>query len=172
MNFLRSNSWESSNVGRSPGLAGRGESRKYGCCSASMALIRFFQSSLSNSLRSEMAPEPYLQLISTKISMMCRPMTYCRKRCDKVDACGGKFKPSAPGNDLHPGIVSSVGVPTRSKMILSWFASLSPERMGLPMSISPKTQLAAISKKKQRKGGKNLPNAPQIDSSCVLSQLQ
>jgi hypothetical protein len=49
--------------------------------------------------------------------------------------------PSAPGKDLQPGIDSSVGVPTKSNMIFNWFWSLSPAKIGLPVSISPNTHL-------------------------------
>jgi hypothetical protein len=74
-------------------------------------------------------------------SKMAELVTYSLKRCDKVGGRGRGFKPSAPGSDRQPGMFSSVGVPTKSKMISSCLTSLSPDRIGLPTSISPKTQL-------------------------------
>ena len=81
-----------------------------------MALILFLQSSLRSSLRSDIAPDPYLMKIS-KFSQADRICSYSRNRCGKVAGFGGMTNPSAPGNDLHPGILSSVGVPTSSKII-------------------------------------------------------
>lgn len=54
-NFFRSSSWESANWGISPGRAGSGGVVKYGCFNASMALMRFRQSNLRNSLNREIA---------------------------------------------------------------------------------------------------------------------
>lgn len=51
--FLRSNSWLGSNLGRFSGCAGKGFVSKYGCCKASIALMRRRQSSLNSSLRRE-----------------------------------------------------------------------------------------------------------------------
>lgn len=87
------------------------------------------QSSVRSSFSREMALEP------------CS-----RKRCDREGGLERGFSASAPGNCFHPGMVCSVGDPTKSKMISSWCASLSPARMGLPTSISPKTQLQWVSK--------------------------
>lgn len=89
-----------------------------------MALIRFRQSSLSNSLNKERATG--LNSRKTRLSV------------DGV--CSNSITPSQPGRSRHPGIVSSVGEPTRSKMILAWLRSLSPVKMGFCLNISPKTQ--------------------------------
>lgn len=53
------------------------------------------------------------------------------------------FTPSHPGSALHPGMFSSVGVPTRLKMSWAWLRSLLPDNIGLPLNISPKTHLKA-----------------------------
>jgi hypothetical protein len=110
-----------------------------------MALIRFLQSSFSNSFRREIAPEPYLLFVSQLPKSEARSDSHSLKRCAKVPGLGGIFKPSAPGNCFQPGMVSSVGVPTKSNMILSWLGSLSPESIGLPTNISPKTHLREVS---------------------------
>lgn len=123
-NFLRSNSCDSSKTGIWCGSRGKGCVWKYGCCNASIALMRFRQSSFSNSLSRDKA----------------RGLS-CLKRLSSVDARGEKsLTPSQPGNCDQPGMFVSVGDPTRSKIICAWLRSLLPVRMGLPSNISPKTQ--------------------------------
>lgn len=83
-----------------------------------MALVLFFQSSLRSSFKSEMAPEPCLCRIS-RADRVAKSTTYSLKTCERFPGVCGGLSPAAPGSFVHPGIVSSVGLPTRSNMILS-----------------------------------------------------
>jgi len=75
-----------------------------------------------------------------------RRITYSLKVSARVPRLWPKFfTPSHPGNELQPGILSSLGVPTRLKISWAWLRSLLPERMGFPLNISPKTHLVLIS---------------------------
>lgn len=123
-NFRLSSSWESSNCGRSPGRAGSGGEWKYGCFNASIALTLFFQSSLSNSLSSEIAKDP------------CSRKTV--GRLPRLNS--NSLIPSHPGNSNQPGIFSSLGEPTSSNIWCAWLRSLFPARIGRPLNISPNTQ--------------------------------
>lgn len=158
-NFLRSNSWLSSNVGISLGRRGSGSIWKYGCSMASAALVRVLQSSFKSSLRRPIAPWPN-----------------SLKRLGRLPERGRGVRWWPPGSFLHPGIFSSVGEPIRSQMSSSWCASLSPDRMGLPTSISPKMQLYNAHHQQlivqSRTSGKNSPNAPDVDGRRVLPELE
>ena len=124
LNFLRSSSCESSKDGRSPGRAGIGGVWKYGCSNASIALMRFRQSSFSNSLSNEIARS--LWSLKTILSVDLRS--------------ANTMVPSTPGRSFQPGMFWSSGDPTRSKIICAWCRSLPPAKIGLPLNISPKTQ--------------------------------
>ena len=51
-------------------------------------------------------------------------------------------------------MLSSVGVPTRSKIIWIWLRSLFPAKIGFLKNISPKTQLVTL----RSAGGSNQPS--------------
>lgn len=152
-NCRRSNSCESSKCGRSPGFAGSGSVVKYGCLRASMALIRRRQSSFRSSLSKEIASGPWLFFFgeadrSAGGYELRAPTggTNSLKTWLRLPDLFPKFlTPSHPGNALHPGIFSSVGVPTRLKISCAWFKSLFPVRIGFPLNISPNTQLIGVS---------------------------
>lgn len=82
---------------------------------------------------------------------------------------------SAPGKFFHPGIFSSVGEPQRSQIISNWWPSLSPERIGLPTSISPNTHLRlSVSHKVDMscKKTEHVPNSPHVNGRRVGLEMQ
>ena len=52
--------------------------------------------------------------------------------------------PSQPGSSLQPGMLVSLGEPTRAKMRMHWSMSVLPSRMGLRSNISAKTHLDIV----------------------------
>lgn len=77
----------------------------------------------------------------TDISSMALVPTHlleknCRTRLAIFLPISG-FTPSIPGNSLHPGHISSSGVPHRSQIFSNWSASEFPQRIGLLVHISP-----------------------------------
>jgi hypothetical protein len=84
-----------------------------------MALVLVFQSSLSSSFSSEMAPEPYL-VAQLAFGDRCwgwnNGATYCLKRCVRLPLRDLGVRCSVPGRDFQSGMFSSVGVPHKSKI--------------------------------------------------------
>lgn len=74
--------------------------------------------------------------------LLAHQWTHSLKTCARLPVRGWKdLTPSQPGSEFQPGMVSSVGDPTRSNIIWAWLRSLLPAKIGLPLNISPKTQL-------------------------------
>lgn len=94
------------------------------------------------------------------------------KRLLRSPGRGRGLMSSAPGRCLQPGMLSSVGVPHRSKMISSWWLSLSPANIGLPHSISPNTHLATGQYVAHRASTwPDSPNSPHVNSSGILLKV-
>lgn len=80
------------------------------------------------------------------IAISAGQITNSLKTSDRLPDRGLKvLTPSQPGSELQPGMFSSVGEPTKSKMASAWLRSLFPAKIGRPLNISPNTQLPGLS---------------------------